>query len=221
MRANNVKRIKLYESYLGEIDQLFKETSDNEPSSALPAIDILAFERDFSTDEDEEDPGWVLITSGMSDRRMTLDADAEDEAKADASLRRRAELVWYVREPKPEYLAHLRWLAKFPFLDATWLGFGHTIPLPEPIFSSSKLTTSLLLTPIIAPEQSIAAELLIDEDPVEILVVHLLTNDEHRLKQESGVDAILDLFDDNDYPLILNERRLSLITGSMGSSPSK
>ncbi len=221
MRANNVKRMKLYESHLGEIDQLFKETAGVESSKTLPLIDILAFERDFSTDEDEKDAGWVLITSGMSDLRMTLDAEAEREAKTDALLRRRAELVWYVREPKPEYLAHLRWLAKFPFLDATWLGFGHTIPLPDPIFASSRLTTSLLLTPIIAPEQSIASQLVIDEDPVEILVVHLLTNDEHRLKQESGVDAILDLFDDNDYPLILNERRLSLISGAVGSSPSK
>jgi len=203
--------MKLYETHLGEIDQLFKDT---EPEAVAPSIDILAFERDFSTEDDEEDLGWVLITSGMSDRRMTLDPEAEAEARDDASLRRRAELVWYVRDPKPEYQAHLRWLAKFPFIDSTWLGFGHTIPLPEPIFSGSKLTTSLLLTPIIAPEQEIADSLTIDDDPVELLVVHLLTNDEHRLKQESGVDAILDLFDDNEYPLVLNERRGSLITPS-------
>lgn len=212
MRANNVKRIKLYETHLGEIDQLFKDTEpDPDPDSAAPAIDVLAFERDFSTDDDEKDLGWVLITSGMSDRRMTLDAEAEREAKEDPSLRWRAELVWYVREPKPEHLAHLRWLAKFPFIDSTWLGFGHTIPLPEPIFRGSRLTTSLLLTPIIEPEQDIAEALTIDGDAVELLVVHLLTNDEHRLKQESGVDSILDLFDDNEYPLVLNERRLSLV----------
>ena len=209
MRANNVKRMKMYETHLGEIDQLFKETGHDE---AAPSVDILAFERDFSTEDDEEDLGWVLVTSGMSDRRMTLDPEAEREAKDDPSLRRRAELIWYVREPKPEYLAHLRWLAKFPFLDSTWLGFGHTIPLPEPIFRGSKLTTSLFLTPIIAPEQAIAEELTIQSDPVELLVVHLLTNEEHRLKQESGVDAILDLFDDNEYPLVLNERRASMVS---------
>jgi hypothetical protein len=53
--------------------------------------------------------------------------------------------------------------------------------------------------------------LVIDGDDVELLVVHLLTNEEHRLKQEEGVDAILDLFDDNEYPLILNERRSALV----------
>ncbi len=208
MRANNIKRMKVYEAHLGEIDQLFKDTDLDE---VVPKIDILAFERDFSTDDDEEDLGWVLITSGMSDLRMTLDAEAEDQAKGDTSLRRRAELVWYVLEPKPKYLAHLRWLAKFPFIDSTWLGCCHTISIPDPIFANSKLTTSLLLTPIIAPEQEIAETLTIDDDPVELLVVHLLTNDEHRLKQESGVDAILDLFDDSEYPLDLNERRASLV----------
>ena len=211
MRANNVKRMKVYEAHLGEIDQLFKETGHD---PAAPSIDILAFERDFSTEDDEEDLGWVLITSGMSDRRMTLDAEAEREAKNDPSLRRRAELIWYVREPKAEYLSHLRWLAKFPFIDSTWLGFGHTIPLSEPIFRGSKLTTSLFLTPIIAPEQAIAEELTIHGDPVELLVVHLLTNEEHRLKQESGVDAILDLFDDHEYPLVLNERRASMVNAT-------
>ncbi len=205
MPSPHAARLKLYETHLGELDQMFK---DPERQGPLPAVDVVAFERDFSTEEDEEDPGWVLVTSGMSDRRMTFDAEAESN---EGGLRRRAELIWYVHEPQAPHIAHLRWLAKYPFIDSTWLGFGHTVPLPEPIFERSKLTTSLLLKPIVTPEQQIAEELVVDGDAVEMLTLHLLTDDEHRLKQREGVNAILDLFDSSDYPLLLNERRGSLL----------
>lgn len=183
-----------------------------EPARVYPVEDgvsIEAFAFDFSSEEDVEDPGYVLVTNGMSDRRMHLDAEAE-EAAAEGEVKPRAELLWYVRELDPRYIANLRWLASFPFLDTTWLGFGHTIPMPEPIFGSA-LTTYLLLTPILHRHQELGDALEIDGDAVDLLTVHLLTPAEYALKKDEGTDAILDLFDECDYPLVLDESRPSLV----------
>jgi len=198
-------RKALYEEHLGEVDSVFEDTDPADPR--YPKIDILGFERDFSSEEDETDDGWVLVTSGMSDRRMQLDEEAlEGEAPP------RAELVWYVREPSDEIIENLRWLARFPFLEQTWLGMGHTIPMPQPIFEGSALTTFFFLPPIITMEQEIAENLRIDGDGVELYVVHLLTAEEYALKKSEGTDAILDLFDDNDYGFILDPERDSMVS---------
>jgi hypothetical protein len=171
-------------------------------------VAIEAYAVDFCPHEGEEDPGWVLGTNGMSDRRMHLDEEAE-QAVANGEVKPRAELVWYVRELDEDYVATLRWLAQFPFIDETWLGFGHTIPMPEPIIDDTALTTFLFLTPIIGRHAEI--ELEVDGEPVELLVVHLLTDAEYALKREHGTDAILTLFDDHAYPLVLDPARASMV----------
>ena len=173
-------------------------------------VAIEAYPFDFCPDEGEEDPGWVLVTNGMSDRRMHLDEEAE-QAFASGEVKPRAELVWYVRELDEDYIATLRWLAEFPFIDETWLGFGHTIPMPEPIIDGTALTTFLFLTPIIGRHVELADDLLIEGEPVELLVVHLLTDAEYALKREHGTDAILTLFDDHAYPLVLDPARASMV----------
>ncbi|HWB76070.1 MAG TPA: suppressor of fused domain protein [Nannocystaceae bacterium] len=182
------------------------------PTRVFPAdedgVAVEAYELDFSTDPNAEDRGFVLVTNGMSDRRMHLDDDAE-EGVASGEVKPRAELVWYVRELDEDYVALLRWLAEFPFIDETWLGFGHTIPMPEPILPDTALTTFLFLTPIIGRHAEL--ELAVDGEPVELLVVHLLTDAEYALKREHGTDAILTLFDDHAYPLVLDPSRDSMV----------
>lgn len=198
-------RKRLYDKYMDCDSEVFEDDSGE-----LPKIDIIGYERDFSMEEDEEDNGWVLFTSGMSDARMEIDAEAEPAANA-GDIARRAELVWYVREPDPDKLHKLRWLARFPFIDSTWLGMGHTIPMPSPLFDDSELQVYFFLQPIIRHEKEIAKRLIVDGDRVELLVVHVLTPAEYELKKAEGVNAILDLFDEHDYPLILDEQRDSMV----------
>ncbi|MGO8190205.1 suppressor of fused domain protein, partial [Rhizobium leguminosarum] len=66
-------------------------------------------------------------TDGMRDRRMTLPASHREKGE-----KPRDELMWYVREPTPEIIVNLRWLAEIPFMDANWFGFGHRVPMPTP-----------------------------------------------------------------------------------------
>jgi Suppressor of fused protein (SUFU) len=154
---------------------------------------VHAFGRDFVPDcEEGSDEGYVLLTNGMSDRRMAVPDQAEAEV--------RAELMWYVREATPEISTTLRWLASVPFIDNTWFGFGHRVPMPAPPVPGTDFKTFLFLTPIITPDQRIAEALSIAGDPVEILTANLISDREYELIKNEGLDGFLDLLDENDYP---------------------
>lgn len=193
----NAYRQSIYVSELDDPDHVFASTGPED-------VEVLAFGRDFSVIDPVGD-GYVLLTNGMSDRRMAVSPDA------DGDVAPRAELMWYVREPTDELVKSLRWLAKFPFIDQTWLGFGHRIPIPWPAVSGSDFKTFLLLTPIIEPDQRIAEALTIEGDPVTILTVNLISDNEYELIRNSGLDEFLDLLDEHDYPPIFDPERRSYL----------
>jgi hypothetical protein len=172
-------------------------------------VDIYAFGRNFIEACDsaaEDDEGFVLVTSGMSDRLMTP-SDAFD---ADDSLA--AELVWYVRDLNPEYFGVLRWLAKLPSMDNTWFGMGHTVPMPQPPLSFCAFSTFLFLPPIIRTDRDLLEDLEQQGHAVRTLVVHLISPQEHALvRQEEGLDQFLDLLDEHDYPLVFSPSRESIV----------
>lgn len=195
---NNGLRRSVYESELGEFDLRFAGIEDIQ-------IEVLAFERDFAP-AGAEDNGYVLLTNGMSDRRMTMPSQASpSDGKA------RAELMWYVREPTDEIIATMRWLAKFPFIDSIWLGFGHRVPMPEQPLKDCDFKTFLFLTPIIEPDKQIAEALSIEGEPVEILTVNLISDAEYALIKARGLNPFLDLLDENDYPPIFDPTRKSYV----------
>ena len=190
-------RLAIYERELGEREHTFLGPGDSR-------IDVHAFGRDFLPDcEAGSDEGYVLLTNGMSEHRMAVPAQAE--------AKRRAELMWYVREATPEISATLRWLASLPSIDNTWFGFGHRVPMPEPPVPGMDFRTFLFLTPVITPDQQIAEALSIAGDPVEILTVNLISDREVALIKSEGLDAFLDLLDENDYPPIFDPMRKSYV----------
>ena len=195
--SNNLYRRSVYVEELGEPDRVF-------PGNGPDNVEVLAFGRDFSLIDPTGD-GFVLLTNGMSDRRMAAPSSAGE------NIKRRAELMWYVRELEPNIINNLRWLAEYPFIDETWLGFGHRIAMPWPPVSGSEFRTFLFLTPIIAPDQRIAEGLTIDNDDVAILCVHLISGMELDFIKTSGLDAFLDILDEHDYPLVFNPERKSCI----------
>ena len=194
------RRLMIYEQELGPREHTFPDTKHR-------LIDIHAFGRDFMPDcEDGSDEGYVLLTNGMSEQRMAVpDHIGPNKAKP------RAELMWYVREPSHELCANLRWLARLPFVDDTWFGSGHRVPMPEPIFPGTDFKTFLFLTPVIRPDQRIAAALGIASDPVEILTVNLISDREYALIKTDGLGAFLDLLDANEYPPIFDPSRQSYV----------
>jgi Suppressor of fused protein (SUFU) len=165
---------------------------------------LVGFERDFAEDcEPGSDLGYVLLTNGMSDRRMNVPADGDPDTP------RRAELMWYVRKPTSRIVTTLSWLAKLPFLDDTWFNFGLRVPMPEPPITGCEFRTFLFLIPIIRRDQELAEALRIENDPVTLLTVHLSSEAEYRLIRANGLDPLLDLFDEHDYPPVFDPNRPS------------
>ncbi|MBR0905098.1 suppressor of fused domain protein [Bradyrhizobium liaoningense] len=189
-------RLAVYERELDEPERTFTDGAERR-------IDIHAFGRDFVPEcREGSDEGYVLLTNGMSEQRMSgLHGDAKP----------RAELMWYVREPTEEICANLRWVANLPFIDTTWFGFGHRVALPRPPVAETDFQTFLFLTPIIGPDKRIAEALEIAGDPVEILTVNLISHQELALIKSEGLDSFLDLLDENDYPPIFDPARKSYV----------
>ena len=195
--GSHLQRLAIYERELGEREYTFSDASDRR-------IDVHAFGRDFVPDcEEGSDEAYVLLTNGMSEQRMAVPAQAEAKP--------RAELMWYIRDATSEISTTLRWLASVPFIDNTWFGFGHRVPMPAPPLPGTDFKTFLFLTPIITPDQRIAEALSVAGDPVEILTVHLISDREYALIKNEGLDAFLDLLDENDYPPIFDPARRSYV----------
>jgi hypothetical protein len=145
---------------------------------------------------------YTLITSGMSDRPMTVPADTDAP--------RRAELVFYSLEPKEDYLNFLRWLAHYPHSYNTWLGFGHSIANgapAQPIAGSSLLTHFLFIPTMIPPDARMASQLYIQGERVQLLWVVPISTAEANFKQRQGAATLIKIFDQQDHPLVYNPTR--------------
>lgn len=166
-------------------------------------VDVHVYARTFPGDDR---PGYVLATCGMSDRLMTLPRGYDgDESAA-------RELFWYVREPHPAFIAQLRWLAKLPFAEDSWLGYGHTVPMPAPLREASTFSTCLLLPPALAGDRHLFDNLHLQGHGVEALVVHLLSDAEYDLvRSDEGLDVFLDLLDVHRYPPVFDPARPSYL----------
>ncbi|HEX8613584.1 MAG TPA: suppressor of fused domain protein [Telluria sp.] len=193
-------RLRAMASELGEPDHM-----DLDADSAM-RVNIYAFGRNFveECDVDAEDQeGYVLVTSGMSDRLMTAPADTEtDDTLA-------TELVWNVPDLNPAYFTTLRWLAKLPEIDRTWFGQGHTVPMPMPPLEGCPFKTFLFLPPIIRTDRELFEHIDHNGHAIGTLCVHLISDSEYALvrNSEEGLGEFLDLLDDNDHPHVFNPAR--------------
>lgn len=197
-------RLRAMASELGEPDHM---DLDEDPTLR---VNIYAFGRNFVEECDvgaADQEGYVLVTSGMSDRLMRGPADAElDETLA-------TELVWNVPDLHPAYFTTLRWLAKLPETDSTWFGQGHTVPMPTPPLEGCPFKTFLFLPPIIRTDRELYAHLEHAGHPIGTLCVHMISDGEYALvrNNEEGLGEFLDLLDDNDHPHVFNPARIPYV----------
>lgn len=192
------QRLAIYERELGEPAHSLADTAELR-------IDIHAFGRDFvPVCEEGSDEGFVLLTNGMSERRMP-------RTNPTGMIKPRAELMWYIREPTQEICDNLRWLARLPFIDHTSFAFGDRVPMPTPPVAGSDFRTFLFLTPVLGPDQRTAEALNVAGDEVEILTVNLISDRELDFIKTHGLDDFLDVLDENDYPPIFDPKRRSYV----------
>jgi len=153
-------------------------------------------------------PWGTLATFGMSITPMVMDDRAEDTDTP------RAEMIAYVNadETQLDDIANwLCWAGCLPFLQEpqTFIGWGHTIHMDEPVFKGSELTTLLTLTSIVTADNEPVFQ--VEGEDVGFLWLTFLTDAEYALKKEQGVNTVLDLFGEYEHPVALDRSRKSYV----------
>jgi hypothetical protein len=146
----------------------------------------------------KERPYHTLVTSGMSDRPMTVPEGAEAYRYAELMLCLPTD--WQISEAafKDErWYWPVRWLkilARFPHEYDTWLAYWHTIPNedpPEPYAPNTKLCCALLAPPQTTPEDFSSLEVT-SEKTIRFYAVMPLYREEMDLKLQQGTDPLID-----------------------------
>ena len=203
------------EAHLGPSDSVWHEII-----SDLVHVDVYMWR------PTEARPIYTFVTVGMSDRPMTVPAEARQAGCVD-----RVELVvclpadWPVpSDPHsiapwddPDAYFPIRWLktlARLPHEYGTWLGFGHSIPNgdpPEALASDTGLCAWVLLPPMTLPDD--ARELdLPDGGRLELYGIVALHRDEMERKLAQGVESLFDGFDDHGVNELLDVGRPSSLS---------
>src|SRR5262249_39828461 len=109
-----------------------------------------------------------------------------------------------------------RWLARLVHRQKTWFTPGSTMTNgqpPQPIFTGSKLDCYCFLPSVMAPDNRLHEQLLIAKDPVHFLWVVPITLAECEYIRAHDAGAFLDILDQEQHPLVLNEKRKSYVRG--------
>jgi hypothetical protein len=198
-----IERISRHiEEHLGPVANVLHEVI-----SDLVHIDVHVVE------PTDERPFYTLVTSGMSDRPMTVPPQCEELRFAELMISlpadwpmtqeafRQQDVYWPVRG--------LKFLARFPHEYQSWLSWGHTIPNgdpPEPLADNTELCCLLLLSPVHAPEgfNSLAID---HEKTVNFFSVIPLYREEMEYKLERGVEALVERFVEHEVTELLDIQR--------------
>ena len=167
-------------------------------------------------------PFYTLVTSGMSDRPMTVPPGAPaDEAPPYAELCILLPSTWGIPadaadiatafEDEKVYwpIRWLKMLARLPHEYGTWLGFGHTVPNgedAEPFADDTELGCMLVLTALSLPEE-FQTLVVSPEKTVQFYTLYPIYREEMELKMAQGVDALIDRFEVYDTGDVLDLTR--------------
>jgi hypothetical protein len=149
-------------------------------------------------------PFHTLVTSGMSQRPMTVPPGSEDLAHAELFLVLPPD--WNVPAVWPIDL--LRQLARYPHEWETWLGCGHTVQNgvpPSPFLPDVSFCASLLTHPV-----SLGSDLgrrRLEDRSIHFLQVVPLFFEEIRFALRHGADALLARFAQYQLSDVVDPRR--------------
>jgi hypothetical protein len=174
------------ETHLGKIDIVFHELI-----SDLVHIDVHQIkptrERNF----------WTLITTGMSDRPMTVPEGVTDAHYAELMIC--LPPSWKISDEAFKDEANywpiglLKLLSRLPHEYGTWLAPGHTIPNadpPEPYAPDTKFCCAMLVNPLTTPPEFDQFEAGTGK-VIRFLAVIPLYLEEVELKLKQGSDELI------------------------------
>jgi hypothetical protein len=195
--SDNIEAIaKHIEAHIGPPDHVFHELV-----SDLVHIDIHMVAPDAARGRGY----YTLVTSGMSERPMTVPEGAEELRYAELVIRLPA--TWRLSQEDFKDEANywpVRWLkilARFPHEFETWLGEGHTIPTgdpPEGYAPDTKLCCMVLVRSELSPEDFQTLEL--SDRNVHFYSLVPLYREEMDLKLKHGADALMSAWPSSAAP---------------------
>jgi len=164
----------------------------------------------------EDKPYHTLITSGMSDRPMTVPSGAEEFRYSEVMISLPPDWPLDMDSFKNEqHYWPVRWLkmlARFPHEYDSWLCFGHTLPSddpPQPYADNTQLCCALLLGPLLTGEEF--GTLKVSEDKtIRFLSFVPIYPEELELKLNQGLDPLLERFEKHRVTELLDVQRINV-----------
>jgi hypothetical protein len=188
------EQIKIVE---GHIEKYFGKAS-----TVLHEFASVGVHIDVEIVEPTEDKNFfTLITVGMGTYRMNVPPEYNEEQIDRAELLICLPPDWEIKstETKDRWPSDLlRFLARLPLEENSWLGFGHTVPNGEPYAENTKLSSCVLLGVQEAPPEAEVCTLSNGERIVFYQVIPLY-NEEMEYKLKHGTDAMLENMGDVDH----------------------
>lgn len=191
------------EQHIGPIELVFHEII-----SDLVHIDVHWIKAS------EERPFHVLVTTGMSDRPMTVPEGAETWQYAELALA--VPPTWPIDQTKwsnKAYYWPVRWLkmlARFPHEYQTWLAISHTVPNGDPAepFDASTALCGWLISPPFFAGGDIPDCVLSEDKSVKFYGLVPLYREEMDLKVAHGIEALMDKMEQAEVQLeVLDPQR--------------
>ena len=175
--------------YFGNFEQVYHES----------VSDIIHVDIALSLPSPERNH-YVLTTMGMGAKIMEqVPQELREKGIGRLELMIALPADWDIHSSDEKWYWPLRWLkilARFPFEEDTWLGWGHSIPKGDVFAENTKMNTILLDVPYEYGEDSYSVSLSNGEE-VHFLQLLPIYQEEAQYKIKNGTQALLQLFDKN------------------------
>jgi len=204
--SENIEAISDHiETHVGKVEQVFHELI-----SDLVHIDI------HWVKPTKKRPFHTLVTSGMSDKPMTVPDECKELEFAELTFTLPPD--WPISEEAFQDeknfwpIRALKYMARLPHEFETWLGSGHTVPNgdpAEPFVEGIPFTCVLVLPPFSLPEEfwTMSTE---TGKTIHFYSLIPLYTDETEFKLKKGLNKLLDRFERNQVSDVFDPTRQSV-----------
>ena len=172
----------------------------------------------------DDRPCFTLVTSGMSAKRMNVPEGAEDWARSELIISLPASNTYLAEEDPssgqsdenkdsravgdgdpPGYypVRHLTEYARYPHLENTWIGRGHTLVTadpPQPLGEDTQMTGYLFELPFAMSSLEGFNFQAKDGVQVNFLQMYPVHTDELNFKLKRGAEALMEKLMNSDVP---------------------
>ncbi len=214
LRGNNVYSPEEMENFDKQVEKKFGKIRQvlHEKNSPDMHIDVYIIE------PTEAYPALRLLTCGMGARSMEMEKELREVCPDRLELMIDLPPDWPLEmeslHDERNYwpIRVLKILARFPWNNETWLGFGHTIPWPEPFAENTKLTGVLLGLPAVNTLEESEMEVSPGKK-VQIFQVIPIYREEMDYKVENDAEKLFELWGDS-FSYVVDPQRRNGVTGA-------